>query len=343
MEPESDQGDSDGAVEKVGAFVEPRRDRPEVPEGVERPLNFVPPLVDPLVEADRSAALAAAGWAVGSLVLRFRDGVLDLASSQVSAVAAGGARLVAAEVVDADAFHDRDELRALLDRDGPLPMTGAMRIAAQVASALAPRTSTVSYIAPLSLATSCCWPEAMLPTIATMRTSWTSDWRNHPWRSRRSPRWVSSWAPWTSVPRADLRPPWRRSGDLYALACVVYEALAGSSVFQRDDDIALVWTHQNDEPPHLSEERPGLAPAPGSVMAKALSIVTVHAGSSWRRRFPLRVVGRDVQDELLLDVVSASLGFETYDGTTSKVTERNATMPTLRGRSLPRVRTARPP
>jgi hypothetical protein len=61
-----------------------------------------------------------ARWFFGS-----GDGVLDLASSQVATVAAGRVRLIAAEVVgpgarvsagrpaDADAFHDRDELRGI--------------------------------------------------------------------------------------------------------------------------------------------------------------------------------------------------------------------------------------
>jgi molecular chaperone DnaK len=43
------------------------------------------------------------------------------------------------------------------------------------------------------------------------------------------------------------------------------------------------------------------------------------------------VLAGDVQDVLLLDVVSASLGFETYDGTVLKVIERNTTIPTLKG------------
>ncbi|GCB52766.1 Hsp70 family protein [Streptomyces sp. NL15-2K] len=42
------------------------------------------------------------------------------------------------------------------------------------------------------------------------------------------------------------------------------------------------------------------------------------------------VLAGGVKDVLLLDVVSASLGFETYDGTVLKVIERNTTIPTLR-------------
>lgn len=60
-------------------------------------------------------------------------------------------------------------------------------------------------------------------------------------------------------------------GDLYSLACVVYEALAGEPAFQRDDGMALLWAHQYDPPPELSGKRPELAPAVDGVMAKAMA------------------------------------------------------------------------
>ncbi|MGW6688087.1 serine/threonine-protein kinase [Streptomyces sp. NPDC054961] len=60
-------------------------------------------------------------------------------------------------------------------------------------------------------------------------------------------------------------------GDLYSLACMVYHALAGGPVFRRDDDMALLWAHQYDAPPALSQWRPDLEPAVDRVMAKALA------------------------------------------------------------------------
>jgi len=108
-------------VEDVGPFVVPRGHGPEAFQDVDRPLDFVAALVLLLVEAGGPAAFAAATLAVGALVLRFGDGVLDPASAQGAAVAAGTVRLVAAQVVrpgagmsagpgNADAFEDRDEL-----------------------------------------------------------------------------------------------------------------------------------------------------------------------------------------------------------------------------------------
>jgi hypothetical protein len=112
-------------VEDVGTLVEPRGHSPGVLEGIDRSLDIVPPLVARLVEAGGPAAPAAPALAVGPLTLRFGDGVLDLASPQVVAVAAGGIRLVAAEMDrpgaraptietgNSDAFHYGDELRGV--------------------------------------------------------------------------------------------------------------------------------------------------------------------------------------------------------------------------------------
>ncbi|GAA2635609.1 hypothetical protein GCM10010425_41730 [Streptomyces spororaveus] len=57
-------------------------------EPVDGPFDFVAALVELAVEAGGPAALAPAAFAVGPLVLRFGDRVLDLASPQVTAVAA---------------------------------------------------------------------------------------------------------------------------------------------------------------------------------------------------------------------------------------------------------------
>ncbi|MBT2449648.1 serine/threonine protein kinase [Streptomyces sp. ISL-43] len=163
------------------------------------------------------------------------------------------------------------DLGALLDRDGPLPVTGAMRIAAQMASALdaahehglvhrdvkpgnilLARSDVAddpyyAYLMDFGLAAPSL-EEASFTTVG---------------------QFVGT-LDYTSPEQISGRPVDGR-GDLYNLACVVYEALAGSSVFQRDDDMALLWAHQYDPPPDLSGRCPGLAPAVDSVMAKALA------------------------------------------------------------------------
>ena len=59
--------------------------------------------------------------------------------------------------------------------------------------------------------------------------------------------------------------------DLYALACVVFECLAGVAPYRRENEVAVLWAHMRDEPPVLSEARPGLPVAADAVMAKALA------------------------------------------------------------------------
>ncbi|WOT40711.1 serine/threonine-protein kinase [Streptomyces coeruleorubidus] len=162
------------------------------------------------------------------------------------------------------------DLGALLDRDGPLPVTRAMRVAAQAASALDAAHEH-------NLVHGDVKPGNIL--VATQGVgddlyAYLTDF------GLAKPRLDASF--FTSVGEfvgtMDYVSPEKISGgsvdgrsDLYSLACIVYQALAGEPAFQRDDDIALLWAHQYDPPPELSGKRPGLAPAVDRVMAKALA------------------------------------------------------------------------
>ncbi|WP_432932053.1 protein kinase domain-containing protein [Microbispora sp. CA-135349] len=59
--------------------------------------------------------------------------------------------------------------------------------------------------------------------------------------------------------------------DLYAFACVVYEALAGQPPFQRDTELALLYAHVSHDPPPLTPYRPDLPHAVNAVIARALA------------------------------------------------------------------------
>jgi serine/threonine protein kinase len=49
--------------------------------------------------------------------------------------------------------------------------------------------------------------------------------------------------------------------DVYALGCVLFECLTGELPFPRDSEVAAIYAHLEDEPPHVTARRPGLPPA----------------------------------------------------------------------------------
>ncbi|MER7540105.1 serine/threonine-protein kinase [Streptomyces sp. NPDC097704] len=163
------------------------------------------------------------------------------------------------------------DLRALLDREGPLPVPTALRIAAQVASALdaahehdlvhrdvEPRNILVAA------GTDNDHPEhAYLTNFGVSKKSLSLS-------GFTTAGTIVGTLAYMSPEQISGRPVDGRS-DQYSLACVVYEALAGRPPFERDDDMALLWAHLNDPPPSLSQARPEIAPGVDAVMAKALA------------------------------------------------------------------------
>ncbi|MFF3762814.1 serine/threonine-protein kinase [Streptomyces sp. NPDC001922] len=163
------------------------------------------------------------------------------------------------------------DLRALLDRDGPLSIEDACRIAVQVASALdAAHAHELVHrdVKPGNIlvaeGTDADHPEHVyltdfgLTKRALALSGFTSAGQFVGTLSYVAPEQISG------------RPVDGRC-DVYSLACVVFEALTGAPPFRREDDIALLWAHQNDPPPVLSERRPELPPAADEVMARALA------------------------------------------------------------------------
>src|SRR5438105_509239 len=59
--------------------------------------------------------------------------------------------------------------------------------------------------------------------------------------------------------------------DVYALACVLYECLAGAPPFHRPSDVAVLNAHLHAEPPKLTEAAPELPEGLERVIGKALS------------------------------------------------------------------------
>lgn len=59
--------------------------------------------------------------------------------------------------------------------------------------------------------------------------------------------------------------------DTYALACVLFESLAGEVPFPRDNDVAKMWAQVNEDPPLLTERVPKLNPELAKVVRRAMS------------------------------------------------------------------------
>ncbi|MGW1893276.1 serine/threonine-protein kinase [Streptomyces sp. NPDC002004] len=165
------------------------------------------------------------------------------------------------------------DLRALLDRDGPLPVTTALRIAAQVASALdAAHEHDLVH-------------RDVKPGNILVARGTDSDHPEHVYLTdfgltKKSLSLTGFTTVGEFVGTLDYVAPEQISGrpvdgrcDQYSLACVVYETLAGGPPFQREEDMALLWAHQYDQPPALSERRPGIGPALDDAMARALAKV----------------------------------------------------------------------
>ncbi|MEU7281698.1 serine/threonine-protein kinase [Streptomyces sp. NPDC045431] len=166
------------------------------------------------------------------------------------------------------AGHD---LRALLDREGPLPPEKAARIAVQVASALdAAHAHDLVH-------------RDVKPGNILVAEGTDSDRPEYAYLTdfgltKKSLSLTGFTTVGQFVGTLDYVAPEQISGrpvdgrcDLYSLGCVVFETLAGAPPFRRDDDMALLWAHQYDPPPALTSERPGLPSAVDGVMAKALA------------------------------------------------------------------------
>ncbi|GGY34005.1 serine/threonine-protein kinase [Streptomyces djakartensis] len=168
-------------------------------------------------------------------------------------------------------FVAGSDLRHLLDREGPLPPATALRVAAQVASALdAAHEHGLVH-------------RDVKPGNILVARGTDSDHPEHVYLTdfgltKKSLSLTGFTTVGQFVGTLDYVAPEQISGkpvdarcDVYGFACVVYEMLTGHPPFRRDDDMALLWAHQYDDPPPLTEDRPGIDPQADPVFAKALA------------------------------------------------------------------------
>ena len=59
--------------------------------------------------------------------------------------------------------------------------------------------------------------------------------------------------------------------DIYSLACILFQMLTGSVVFERDTDLEKLWAHVHDSPRRLAPLNPDLPPGLQDVLDRALA------------------------------------------------------------------------
>ncbi|MGW7509877.1 serine/threonine-protein kinase [Streptomyces massasporeus] len=163
------------------------------------------------------------------------------------------------------------DLRHVLDREGPMPPATALRVAAQLASALdAAHDHGLVH-------------RDVKPGNILVSRGTDSDHPEHVYLTdfgltKKSLSLTGFTTVGQFVGTLDYVAPEQISGkpvdarcDVYGFACVVFETLAGHPPFIRDDDMALLWAHQYDESPPLTGERPDLDPRVDPVFAQALA------------------------------------------------------------------------
>ncbi|MFF7475223.1 protein kinase [Streptomyces sp. NPDC008092] len=168
-------------------------------------------------------------------------------------------------------YVDGRDLRHLLDREGPLAFPVAVRIAAQVASALdAAHDHGLVH-------------RDVKPGNILVARGTDSDHPEHVYLTDFGLTKKSlSLTGFTSVgqfvgtldyvaPEQIVGRPVDGRCDQYGLACVVHETLTGRPPFVREDDTAVLWAHRNEEPPAVTASRPDLDRAVDTVFAKALA------------------------------------------------------------------------
>ena len=163
------------------------------------------------------------------------------------------------------------DVRALIDREGPLRPSRVVSIVTQIASAL--DTAHAHGLVHRDVKPA----NMLLGSVATGSAPdhvYLSDFG----LSKLSVSAISLTGTGQFLGTIDYMSPEQVEGraidgrtDLYALACATFEMLTGRPPFQRDQDLAVMWAQVSAPPPSARQLRPELAPEVDQVIAKALA------------------------------------------------------------------------
>ncbi|HEX5190530.1 MAG TPA: serine/threonine-protein kinase [Streptosporangiaceae bacterium] len=163
------------------------------------------------------------------------------------------------------------DVRALIDREGPLRPARVVSIVTQIASAL--DTAHAHGLVHRDVK-----PANMLLGAVASGSAPDHVYLSDFGLSKMSVAAVSLTGTGQFLGTLDYMAPEQVEGrpidgrtDLYALACATFEMLTGRPPFQRDQDLAVMWAQVSAPPPSVRELRPELPPEVDRVITKALA------------------------------------------------------------------------
>jgi hypothetical protein len=168
-------------------------------------------------------------------------------------------------------FVDGIDLKALLEREGPLPLARALTIVGQVGGALdaaherdlvhrdvKPANVLVATSGGVEVSEHCYLTDFGLTKDTSQNVGLTG-----------TGQFVGTIA--YVAPEQINGATQSGATDQYALGCVLYECLTGHQPFERDNDLDIMWAHLGEDPPSVTQHRPELPPAIDAALARALS------------------------------------------------------------------------
>jgi serine/threonine protein kinase len=165
-------------------------------------------------------------------------------------------------------FVEGTDLRALLAVEGPLGATRAVTLTRQVADALDDAHAHGLVHRDVKPA------NVLIGTRGGAEHAYLTDFGVSKQRRGSLPLTGTGLA----IGTADYIAPEQAQGreidaraDVYALACVLFEALTGRIPFEGDGDLEKLWAHVHESPPDLAALRPDLPRALGAAIATALA------------------------------------------------------------------------